>query len=351
MGIKWNQNRKCRTRLYNNEWKDIFASIKVNVAGDFEEKQVAIDLTKQVVSSGDGLVAVNTDGARASDGDTIREYRYSGTSANITSNYVSFNNELWRIVGLFTETTGDGKEEQLIKIVRNEGLTNLPASFKASNTYQGTTTEATYTFGNDDGTKAYWNKPNWNKPNPWIGKYNDWTRSGVMHYLNDTYLPTIETKYANMIENVVYHLGNSYSDYTPAKSYTEERGTSICASGVKSYEDDTCQVWYNNQATWTGKVGLLYASDQAYTRSSGSWTSTLNATISSWLTTSTANWLLSPGASGSDYVVCVTSMGSVGYNSIYNYQYALRPVLYLKSDTMISSGTGSINDPYILSEN
>ena len=327
-----------------DEWKDIFASIKVNVAGDFEEKQVAIDLTKQVVSSGDGLVAVNTDGARASDGDTIREYRYSGTSANITNNYVSFNNELWRIVGLFNETTGDGKEEQLIKIVKNEGLTNLPASFKASNTYQGTTTETTYTFGNDAGTTAYWNNPN-----SWTGNYNDWTRSGVMHYLNDTYLPTIETKYANMIENVVYHLGNSYYSYTPAKSYTEERGTSICASGVKSYEDDTCQVWYNNQATWTGKVGLLYASDQAYTRSSGSWASTLNTNISSWFTPSTYNWLLSPSANYSTSAMLAISAGCVNdYYSVRYNQFALRPVLYLKSETVISSGNGTSNNPFTL---
>ena len=327
-----------------DEWKDIFASIKVNVTGDFEEKQVAIDLTKQVVSSGDGLVAVNTDGARASEGDTIREYRYSVTSANITNNYVSFNNELWRIVGLFTETTGDGKEEQLIKIVKNDNLTNLPTSFKASNTYQGTTTETTYTFGNDAGTGAYWNKPD-----SWSGNYNDWTRSGVMHYLNDTYLPTIETKYANMIENVVYHLGNSYYTYTPAKSYTEERGTSICASGVKSYEDDTCQVWYNNQPTWTGKIGLLYASDQAYTRSSGSWTSVLSTNISSWFTPSTYNWLLSP--SPRDYysamIAYMSGLVHNGYD-VNNNQFALRPTIYLKSETVISSGNGTSNNPYQL---
>ena len=327
-----------------DEWKDIFASIKVNVAGDFEEKQVAIDLTKQVVSSGDGLVAVNTDGARASEGDTIREYRYSGTSANITNNYVSFNNELWRIVGLFTEITADGKEEQLIKIVRNEELKNLPTSFKASNTYQGTTTETTYTFGSSDGTTAYWNNPN-----SWTGNENDWTRSGVMHFLNDIYLPVINTKYANMIENVVYHLGNSYNSYTPAKSYTEERGTSICASGVYSNNDDTCQVWYNNQATWTGKIGLLYGSDQAYTRSSGSWTNSLDTSTSySWLTPTTSNWLLSPHTGHSSFAMYANLWASVNYNAVSNTQFAIRPCLYLKSETVISSGNGTSNNPYQL---
>ena len=173
--------------------------------------------------------------------------------------------------------------------------------------------------------------------------------TGVMHYLNDTYLPTIETKYANMIENVVYHLGNSHYSYTPAKSYTEERGTSICASGVYSYNDDTCQVWYNNQSTWTGKIGLLYASDQAYTRSSTSWTSILDTKISSWLTPSTYSWLLSPSANSSVNVMRVHSSGDVRNYEVNYTKFALRPCLYLKSDTKILDGSGSINDPYILS--
>ena len=170
-----------------------------------------------------------------------------------------------------------------------------------------------------------------------------------MHYLNDTYLPTIETKYANMIENVVYHLGNSYSSYTPATSYTEERGTGICANGVASNNDDTCQVWYTNQATWTGKVGLLYASDQAYTRSSSRWTSTLGTSISSWLTPTTTNWLLSPSASLDSFVMGVNSTGNVyGISIVGRFQYALRPTIYLKSETVILSGNGTSNNPYQL---
>lgn len=169
-----------------------------------------------------------------------------------------------------------------------------------------------------------------------------------MHYLNDIYLPTIETKYANMIENVVYHLGNSYFGYTPAKSYIEERGTSICASGVSSSDDDTCQVWYNNQPTWTGKVGLLYASDQAYTRSSGSWTSNIVASISSWFTPTTTNWLLSPSARASSRAMDVDSEGYVGGTIVISHQYALRPTIYLKSETVILSGNGTSNNPYQL---
>ena len=237
----------------------------------------------------------------------------------------------------------------MVKIVRDENLTNLPTSFTASNTYQGTTTETTYTFGDDAGTDAYWNNPN-----SWTGNYNDWTRSGVMHYLNDIYLPTIETQYMYMIEDVVYHLGNSYYNYTPAKSYTEERGTSICASGVESYDDDTCQVFYNNQATWTGKIGLLYASDQAYTRSSDSWISSLGTGISSWFTKT--NWLLSPSADDFYGAMTTDSVGSVSsYYSVYGYyggvsviKFELRPTLYLSQYVKIIGGDGTSDNPYQL---
>ena len=345
------QTEGCDYNL--SDWSNLFASVKVNVNGKYVEGTNFVEAVKNRYNENnqDGLVAVNTDGDLATTSDTIREYRYSGTSANITNNYVSFNNELWRIVGLFTETTVDRKKEQLIKIVRNEGLTNLPTSFKASNTYQGTTTETTYyTFGSSDGTTAYWNNPDSTySESAYSGNLNDWTRSGVMHYLNDTYLPAIETKYANMIENVVYHLGNSDDSYTPAKSYEEERGTSICARGVYSNNDDTCQVFYNNQATWTGKVGLLYASDQAYTRSSGSWTSTLNTDISSWFSPSNYNWLISPSAYNDTSVMGVTTGGTVGgYRYTYGSLFEIRPCLYLKSDTEIILGSGTIDDPYIL---
>ena len=51
----------------------------------------------------------------------LTDYRYIGANPN---NYVTFNNELWRIIGVFTVEDGNGNQEQRIKIVRNEKLSS-----------------------------------------------------------------------------------------------------------------------------------------------------------------------------------------------------------------------------------
>ena len=324
---------------WNNQ---VYGSIKVNVTGDFNEKSLGIDLTDKVVSEGFGLYPVNNNGTFASASDEIREYRYTmgNTPADgdiSETNYISFNNETWRIVGIFKETTSNG-EEQLVKIVKDSALTNLPKTVSGGG--------ITYTFSTDT-TKAYFNNPQAG----YTGNKNDWTKSGMMYYLNNEYLNSIDSKYLNMIEDVTYHLGNSYWNYTNINSYTEERGTSICASGVNSNNDNTCQVWYNNQATWTGKIALLYASDQIYTRNKSNWSfSSFTSKDEGWFTKSNTFWLLSPGATANTLNTIANSDGTVNdYGEVDSKEYEIYPSLYLKASTIITSGDGTIDNPYVLS--
>ena len=46
--------------------------------------------------------------------ESITEYRYRGASPK---NYVTFNNEVWRIIGIFPTDDGTGKIENRIKII------------------------------------------------------------------------------------------------------------------------------------------------------------------------------------------------------------------------------------------
>ncbi len=46
------------------------------------------------------------------------EYRYAGINPN---NYVTFNNEIWRIIGLVNVKTENGIEQR-VKIVRADGV-------------------------------------------------------------------------------------------------------------------------------------------------------------------------------------------------------------------------------------
>ena len=49
----------------------------------------------------------------------LTDYRYIGANPN---NYVKFNDELWRIIGVFEVDDGTGKIEKRMKIIRNESI-------------------------------------------------------------------------------------------------------------------------------------------------------------------------------------------------------------------------------------
>ena len=49
-------------------------------------------------------------------------YRYEGKNPN---NYVLFNDELWRVIGVFSMETASGNTENLVKLIRNDILDGL----------------------------------------------------------------------------------------------------------------------------------------------------------------------------------------------------------------------------------
>ena len=57
------------------------------------------------------------------DGTTDNNLRYYGSTPN---NYITFNGELWRIIGVMNNmTTSDGKSASLVKIVRASSIGTL----------------------------------------------------------------------------------------------------------------------------------------------------------------------------------------------------------------------------------
>ena len=53
--------------------------------------------------------------------ESVIEYRYRGASPK---NYLTFNNEVWRIIGVFPTDDGTGNIENRIRIIRNESIGN-----------------------------------------------------------------------------------------------------------------------------------------------------------------------------------------------------------------------------------
>ena len=233
----------------------------------------------------------------------ITEYRYRGASPK---NYVTFNNEVWRIIGVFPTDDGTGNIENRIKLIRNDSI----------------------------GTK-YWDTSGSNK----------WSVSSLGRELNSSYINTLNTNHAyDMIDNVKYYLGGyTNNTLTLNNMYSYER--KISGSGTYYYS--------SNPNSWVGKIALMYASDYGYAAGDActgnlSGYSSSTCTSNNWLYNSNNEWLLAHVASGSGNSF-LTYNGGVSSGSVSGNLRAVRPTLYLKSEVQITEGDGTSSNPYKLS--
>ena len=236
------------------------------------------------------LVSTNPDELYTDDNGDIRYY---GATPN---NYVSFNNELWRIIGVI-----DGK----IKIVRNESIGD----------YQ------------------------WNSSN-----LNNWNNLSLKNYLNGEYLRGINSDYQEMISSETYYLGGpTYSD-----------SQTLTAKGYYDAERSN-NVYNGNPITTTQSIGLMYPSDYGYAAGESCLTTGLykydgECKNSDYLLSNNNKheWLQTPIANYSFSATAICFVGFVdNYYSVHDYN-AVRPVLYLTSGTKITGGDGSQSNPFQL---
>ena len=281
----------------------------------------------------------------------LTDYRYIGADPN---NYVKFNDELWRIIGVFDTDDGTGKVEKRLKIIRNESIgdyswDNKDTTTGAENNYgKNEWTDARLNYllnpgheSETNGGSLYWNRKS---GTCYKGQNNsttscDFTSTG----LTDTA--------KSMIGDAKWYLGGSstYNDVTPPMFYTRERGTTV---------------YSGHSTSWIGKVGLMYPSDYGYATSGGSSTnrnSCLAKELYNWDSSGYSDcknndwmyngniwqWTMSPRADDSSIVFNVIGTGFVGSYDAY-IASAGRPVVYLKSTIKVISGSGTTSSPYIL---
>ena len=234
----------------------------------------------------------------------ITEYRYRGASPK---NYVTFNNEVWRIIGVFPTDDGTGKIENRIKIIKDQSIGN-----------------------------KYWD----------TSGSNNWARPATLNTeLNTTYLNSLDSTSKSMISNTKYYLGGSnISGIQKDVMYQYERKI----NGSTYYNG-------SNPNNFIGKLALMYASDYGYA-ASDECTQNLfdydNATCknNNWLyNIKVSEWILPQNASNSNNAFYVSSVGNAGiYGNVSNVQLAVRPVLYLTSSAQITGGNGTSSSPYTL---
>ena len=248
-------------------------------------------------------------------------YRYEGKNPN---NYVLFNDELWRVIGVFSVTTESNGTQNLVKLIRNETLDGLAWHGSNTNDWSAATLQQQLNNGYYNATDSTCNF------------YQSNTKTC---YFSETGLNSTAR---NMIESVVWNLGGRSSDSaTAGEFYTAERGTTV---------------YSGRPTTWTGKVGLMYPSDYGYavlasscarTTNLGDYDSTACAG-NNWLKTGSYEWTMTPSSSRSSDVFALYNYGAL-YNISTDYGPGARPSIYLKSNIAIMGGDGSYSSPYEIS--
>ena len=253
--------------------------------------------------------------------------RYEGKNPN---NYIWFNNEYWRIIGVFDSNTHGQSGKYLVKIIRAETLDGLVWNKSYTNDWAAATLNSLL-------NGAYYNATDGSSSGYCYGFSGcetgncDYTKRGI------------QSGYRSMIANVTWYLGGySSSSATAEAFYGYERGTTV----------------YSGRPTsTTGYIGLRYLSDYGYSVLSSSCARTTrllsynSSTCAgeSWLYGKGIEWTITPGSAGDDEVCLVWNDGGVyieGQTS--DGGYSVRPVLYLDSSVYKIDGDGSLENPFII---
>ena len=308
-------------RWLYDEWKLAIENITADISCDINFSTI----TK--TSLNDYIISLS--GTTQGTGKVVNEngYRYEGKNPN---NYIWFNNEYWRIIGVFDSASHGVNGKNLVKIIKEEILDGL--AWNGSNT-------------ND------WSAASLNKLlNEVYYNAQDGTSSGYCYGYSTTVTGNcdytkkgIQSGYRGMISNVTWYLGGYSSTSATAEAfYGYERGTTV----------------YSGRPTsTTGYIGLMYPSDYGYSVLSSSCARTANlgsyhsakCAGQSWLSGKGEVWTLSTWTSSYYrvwYLDAMYSLSNLDNNALISK--GILPVLYLDSSVYVISGDGSLENPYIV---
>lgn len=320
-----------------------------------EKPKTAAD-TIMELSKGDSWPADLTDSGvyatnsyTASDGTTkYHDYRYVGANVN---NWVSFNNDLYRIIGVFDENSHGVEGEYLVKLIMDSPLggyswgvyntdsfSGIQSGYSNDWTGKSTTSPANlnillneYFYNKKDISSTYGDCVNWT--------YFSF-HSNVIFRTNDCADIRgygIDSKLMNYIENVIWYLYGSDTNQSKQNWYLCERGGNFCTSSGSSIRDTSV----------ISKIGLMYPSDFLY---ASGYYSNIDTTVGNvsyfgyknWLS-GDPQWIITPN-------VAITAGKLASTSSSTSFSSSVHPVFYLKSDVKISGGFGTYNNPYTLEQ-
>ena len=270
------------------------------------------------------------------------------TKVNEKPHFLKSTNGLYRIIG---SVYNELEKTNVLKVIKaypiTEGTTKMFSwDYTSSGSYSNiwaTPTSGRYSNSLDSGaglmtllnSGAWWNETS--------GSYYNGSKTATN--VDFTNYGLSENAKKQIITSKYYLGGWNTGNVKTGEMYKYERGTT-------TYGTDN-----SRPLSWDGYVGLMYPSDYGYA-AGNSCTSETNLLSynegcqqNDWLYSSVTNqWLMSPDSGRSNIAWAVISRGDVSYGSVTG-RGAVRPVFSLSPNTTISKGTGTIDDPYILSSN
>ena len=252
-------------------------------------------------------------------------YRYEGKNPN---NYIWFNNEYWRIIGVFDSATHGQAGKSLVKIIRDKQIGYQTWDSAGTNNWSTSSLKSLlndYYYKATDGTNSgkcygYSNT---------VTSNCNYTKNGIQSY------------YRNLIQSVTWHLGGYNSIAVTANNfYTYERGTTVNGS---------------NPTTTTGYIGLMYPSDFGYSalESDCARTTLLSEYITaacagaSWLSGRSFDLTLTQYTTNATQTISISREGKIAARDAIG-NFGVSPVLYLNSSVYLVDGNGSLDNPYII---
>ncbi len=266
------------------------------------------------------------------------DFRYIG---NEPKNYIEFNNEIWRIIGVFTVEGENGKKEQRVKIMSDTPIGGFPWDAKETKTTN-----------------------------------NNWVKSSIQNMLNGNYVEqggTFDYKWVNLdnaqnpfITTSVKGLSKTARDQIALTKWYLAGSSSDQNLGADDYynRERGTLVYSKNDTNILSNVGLIYPSDYSYTYAYNIENTCYNNGYNcvkrtlSWLSKESSYWTIFATTTAQDRVLFISLSGRLrdgndvqyGYEDSRNTSYYRKifPTVYLRNDIQLKSGIGTKEEPYIL---
>ena len=331
-----------------NTGKDLFKGLKVIEATKTSAEVIKLEAPKYGITAVEyinGLYEYYGDSYNLKIDNTPDEnIRYYGSNPN---NYVSFNNELWRIIGVFDNNVKLMRKNYLGWFSWDSSDSNVNNGKGINQWGESTDEEGNYYPGAK--LQVYLNK-----------RYYGGDTTVLCYNADNNTLAcptsTLDEASKSLIDNHTWNTGAiEYKTRTDTLAfYQDERGTK---TGKNCTSSDNCNDNIIRTTEWTGYIGLPYVTDWAY--ASGESICEVNmikednreyiCNRNNWMPKGLWFWTLSPGLNNKD---SNNVWGLISQVNILNgpakNNSAFFPAIYLKSNVLIDSGNGSESNPYIL---